>query len=149
MDGRHSYRRGEEREREETLLAVAGQDPARHPKSSPKVYGHGMLSSALDRHGQPRAPSLALSDATVLPMDSGRVKEMTSDTSHQRPAGSSNHAQAGTLSTPWAAEQRMVHCKAPGGCNRHKAARGSGSHRASSCVLISAKFPGSRACSCP
>lgn len=39
------------------LLAVAGQDPAHHPKSSPKVYANGMLSSALDRHrhGQPRA----------------------------------------------------------------------------------------------
>lgn len=28
----------------------------------------------------------------------------------------------------------MVHCKTPDGCNRHKVAWGSGSHRAPSCV---------------
>ena len=51
------------------LLAVAGQNLARHSKSSPNVYGHGMLSSALDRHGQPRgaiALPLSMLDATAL-----------------------------------------------------------------------------------
>lgn len=67
-------------------------------------------------------------------MDSRRVRKMTSDTSHQRPAGSSNHAQARSPLNGRREKRVVVHCKTADGCNRHKVARGSGSHRAPSCV---------------